>query len=86
MDIVVRMYLMQDYWTHWETFKILTETTRHPEYLLVASNIEDYKFLDMAEWLKYVNTELYFDHSIDQIYTATVTCLSQCLCELIHHC
>ena len=44
--------VLQDYWTHWETFKILTETTRHPEYLLVATSIDDYRFLDMAEWLR----------------------------------
>jgi len=48
----------RDYWLQWETFKILTETTRHPEYLLVATTIDDYKFLDLAEWLKKWQTTL----------------------------
>ena len=33
-------------------FKVLTEVTRHPEYLLVVENWQDYKFIDSLDWLK----------------------------------
>ena len=33
-------------------FKVLTEVTRHPEFLLVVENWKDYKFIETPEWLK----------------------------------
>lgn len=42
----------REFWHNWELFKILTEITRHPEFLLVAENWKDYKFAELPEWLK----------------------------------
>lgn len=49
IDLLARY---RDYWNNWEIFKILTETTRHPEYMLVAEGWKDYRFHETADWLK----------------------------------
>lgn len=42
----------REFWNNWEMFKVLTEVTRHPEFLLVVENWKDYKFIETPEWLK----------------------------------
>jgi len=44
--------LLQEFWQYWEIFKVLTEITRHPEFLLAVDNWKDYKFIETSEWLK----------------------------------
>ena len=46
--------LLQEFWHYWDVFKVLTEVTRHPEFLLVVDNWKDYKFTDSSDWLKYI--------------------------------
>jgi len=45
-------FLLQEFWHYWEIFKVLTEITRHPEFLLVVENWKDYKFIETSDWLK----------------------------------
>lgn len=47
-----------DFWKEWETYKVRTESLRHPEYLLTVADWEDYEFLEISEWLKKWQTTL----------------------------
>jgi hypothetical protein len=62
----------RDYWHYWEIFKILTETTRHPEYLLVVENWREYNFIEITDWLRKWQLETVNLESVDGIVEETI--------------
>lgn len=50
----------REFWKEWETYKVRTESLRHPEYLLGPKDWEDYEFLETSEWLDKWQTALEF--------------------------
>lgn len=53
----------RELWKSWETYKVLLETTSHPEYLLSVTHWDQYHPLDVHSWLKKWQTEMVFDET-----------------------
>ncbi|CAH1780721.1 unnamed protein product [Owenia fusiformis] len=51
----------KDFWTYWETFKVLCETSKQPKYMLIVDKWEQLKFVTTAYFLKYWHTDLTVD-------------------------
>lgn len=56
VDDLVSNY--KDWWDNWEQFKMLTESSRHPEYHLAVTSPDQYKFMSPADLKKKWQTGL----------------------------
>lgn len=48
----------QDFWTYWETFRVIVELLRQPKYLLVSDKWDELRYITTAHFVKFWDTHL----------------------------
>lgn len=48
------LVVLQEFWTYWETYKVVVELLRQPKYILVCDRWDQMKYTSTAHFVKYV--------------------------------
>jgi len=43
---------LQEFWTQWDTYRLICETSRHPEFLLLLERWQQLKLVEILPLLK----------------------------------
>lgn len=53
----------QEFWSYWDTYRLVCETSRQPEFLLLLERWQQLKLVEILPLLKKWNIDLHFDES-----------------------
>ncbi|KAH3805998.1 desmoplakin-like isoform X2 [Dreissena polymorpha] len=67
----------QEFWTYWETYKVVAELLRQPKYILVCDNWQQLKYTTTAHYVRFWDTNLQLPQGDGKTYKAEAALILQ---------